>query len=541
VNQTALRDTFARDNLPPPELQPEFVFADPRLHYPARLNCAAELLDAMVARGFGERPAILTPNRRLTYAQLLAEANRIARVLRDDLGLVPGNRVLIRGFNDATTAACWFAVLKAGGIAVTTMPLLRSKELSDAIGHARIAFALCDARLAGELKAAAAQLPVLRTIQWWGNGESDGLEARMARQPADFDNVATANDDICLIAFTSGTTGKPKGTMHYHRDVLAICDAFAAQHVRAVPGDVFCGTPPLGFTFGLGGLLLFPLRAGAAALLLESAPPETLLGAMSEFGASVCFAAPTAYRAMTPLVPRFDLAKLRLCVSAGEALPVATRASWQNATGVTMVDGIGATEMLHIFIAASGDDVRPGATGTPVKGYSAAVLDDDGNELGPNQVGRLAVKGPTGCRYLADERQLQYVQRGWNVTGDAYLRDDDGYYWYQARTDDMIVSAGYNIAGPEVEAALLDHADVAECAVVAAPDEDRGTIVKAFVVLRSGVAPDTDTVRALQAWTKSRIAPYKYPRAIEFRGELPRTETGKLQRFKLRDDADARP
>jgi 2-aminobenzoate-CoA ligase len=541
MHDSASRDTFARDNLPPLALQPEFLRDRPELRYPAQLNCADELLDAMVARGFGERPAILTPARRLSYAQLLAEANRIAHVLRDDLGLVPGNRVLIRGYNDATTAACWLGTIKAGGIAVTTMPLLRSKELSDAIGHAQIGFALCDVRLAAELRDAAERLPVLRCLQWWGDGAPDGLEARMARHPAAFENVSTAAGDICLIAFTSGTTGKPKGTMHAHRDVLSICDTFAAQHVRATPQDVFCGTPPLGFTFGLGGLLLFPLRAGAATLLLESAPPETLLAAMSEFGASVCFAAPTAYRAMTALAPRFDLRALRVCVSAGEALPVATRSGWRDATGLALVDGIGATEMLHIFISASGEAIRPGATGLPVAGYVAAILDDEGRALGPGAVGRLAVRGPTGCRYLADERQRHYVQHGWNVTGDAYLRDDEGYYWYQARTDDMIVSSGYNIAGPEVEAALLAHPDVAECAVVGLPDAERGCIVKAFVVLREGAAAGPAAVRGLQDWTKARIAPYKYPRAIEFRSALPRTESGKLQRFKLRDAAEVRP
>jgi 2-aminobenzoate-CoA ligase len=540
VSENGRRDTFARDNLPPPELQPEFLLDLPALRYPARLNCAVELLDGMVARGFGPRPAILTPLRRLTYAQLLAESNRIAAVLRDELGLVSGNRVLIRGHNDATTAACWLGVLKAGGIAVTTMPLLRSKELGDAIGQAQIAFALCDARLAADLHAAAAGLPVLRSLTVWGDGAPDALETRMRRHPATFANVETAADDVALIAFTSGTTGKPKGTLHYHRDVLAICDTFAAQHVGARPEDVFCGTPPLGFTFGLGGLLLFPLRAGASTLLLEAAPPETLLAAMAEYGASICFAAPTAYRAMTPHAARFDLRALRVCVSAGEALPVATRAAWLAATGLAIVDGIGATEMLHIFIAASGDGIRPGATGKPVAGYVAAILGEDGRELGPGEVGRLAVRGPTGCRYLAGDRQREYVRDGWNVTGDAYLRDADGYYWYQARTDDMIVSAGYNIAGPEVEAALLAHPGVAECAVVGEADEARGCIVKAFVVLRPGVAAEPATVRALQDWTKARIAPYKYPRAIEFVDALPRTETGKLQRFKLRD-ANERP
>jgi 2-aminobenzoate-CoA ligase len=338
-----------------------------------------------------------------------------------------------------------------------------------------------------------------------------------------------------LVAFTSGTTGKPKGTVHFHRDVLAICDTFAAEHVAATVDDVFCGTPPLGFTFGLGGLLLFPARAGASTVLLENAAPETLLGAIAEHRATICFAAPTAYRAMTPLAPRHDLRSLRTCVSAGEMLPAATRAGWKAATGIEIVEGIGATELLHIFIAASGPAIRPGATGRPVRGYVAAVLDDDGNALGPGQIGRLAVKGPTGCRYLADDRQSQYVQNAWNVTGDAYLVDDEGYYRYQARTDDMIVSSGYNIAGPEVEAALLQHGDVRECAVVGVTDADRGAIVKAFVVLRDGAARDAAAAAELQNFVKAVIAPYKYPRAIEFVDELPRTETGKLQRFRLRD------
>jgi len=527
-------DTFARDNLPPPELWPELRFDLPELHYPQRLNCAVELLDAMVARGFGERTAIVTPARRLSYAELRDEANRIAGVLRDDLGLVPGNRVLIRGFNDATTAACWFAVIKAGGIAVTTMPLLRSKELREAIERARIAIALCDARLDAELREAARLAPGLERIVCWNDPGAEGLEARARDKSPAFENVATAADDVCLIAFTSGTTGTPKGTMHFHRDVLAICDTFPPAHLRTTPDDVFCGTPPLAFTFGLGGLLLFPLRVGATAVLLESAPPERLLSAIAEYGVTITFAAPTAYRAMAPLAGKYALRTLRAGVSAGETLPVATRASWKEATGIDLIDGIGATEMLHIFISASGDDIRPGATGRPVPGFTATILDESGRELPPGNAGRLAVKGPTGCRYLADPRQTDYVVNGWNVTGDAYLLDADGYFWYQARTDDMIVSSGYNIAGPEVEGALLAHESVAECAVVGVPDDARGHIVKAFVVLRPGYAPAPALARALQDWTKAQIAPYKYPRAIEFVEALPRTETGKLQRFKLR-------
>ncbi|MBC5809897.1 MAG: benzoate-CoA ligase family protein [Candidatus Eremiobacteraeota bacterium] len=535
MEPSVFEDTFARDNLPPEHEWPEFLPAKPPLHYSRRLNAAAAFLDANVARGFGERPAIVTPARRLSYAELLAEANRVAGVLRDDLRLQTGSRVLLHGSNDATTAACWFGILKAGCIAVTTMPLLRAKELTDVISQARVCAALADARLAPELSTAAARCPELAQIVWFGEtGPTDSLERRAQSRPAAFDNADTAADDVALIAFTSGTTGKPKATMHFHRDVLAICDAFPPAHLHTTPDDVFCGTPPLGFTFGLGALLLFPLRAGACAVLLESAPPDVLLDAIARYGATICSTSPTAYRAMTPLASSHDLRSLRTCVSAGEALPAATRLTWETATGTRIVDGIGATEMLHIFISASGDGVRPGATGKPVPGYVAAVLDEDGRALPPGSAGRLAVKGPTGCRYLADERQRQYVQNGWNVTGDAYLMDEDGYYWYQARTDDMIVSSGYNIAGPEVEDALLVHEAVEECAVVGAPDDERGTIVKAFVVLRDGFARDAATVRTLQDHAKTAIAPYKYPRAIEFVDALPRTETGKLQRFKLR-------
>jgi 2-aminobenzoate-CoA ligase len=531
---TAHIDTFARDHLPPRDQWPEFLFTLPKLHYPAQLNCAAELLDAMVARGHGERTAIVTPQRRFTYEHLLEEANRIAHVLRDDLGVVPGNRVLLRGFNNEVTAACWLAVVKAGAIVVTTMPLLRAKELVDVIQAAEITVALCDRRLAEELEIARAACPTLATVVFTHDDRPDGLAALTPRHSRAFENVATASDDVCMIAFTSGTTGKPKGTMHFHRDVLATCDTFPPSSFRPTPHDVFVGTPPLAFTYGLGGALLFPLRAGAATCLLERPVPDALLGAIAEFGATICFAAPMSYRAMAPLAAGYDLRTLRACVSAGETLPVATRKLWEDATGVRIIDGIGSTEMLHIFIAAAGDAIRPGATGLPVPGYVATILDDDGNPLPPGTVGRLAVKGPTGCRYLADPRQREYVQHGWNLTGDAYLMDDDGYFWYQARTDDMIIASGYNIAGPEVEGALLEHPAVLECAVVSAPDEARGTIVKAFVVVRDGGGGDA-LIAELQDFVKARIAPYKYPRAIEFVDELPRTQTGKLQRFKLRE------
>jgi 2-aminobenzoate-CoA ligase len=539
MNPSAHADTFARDHLPPREEWPEFLFALPELQYPQRFNCAAELLDAAVAKGLGVRPAVLTPQRRMTYDELLAEANRIANVLRDDLGLVPGNRVLLRGFNNDVMAACWLAVVKAGCVVVTTMPLLRAKELTDVVNAAQVTHAICDLRLSEELQNALPSCPTLGTVVFSHDDRPSGLAAAAARKPATFENVMTASDDVCMIAFTSGTTGRPKGTMHFHRDVLAICDTFPPSSFAPGPDDVFVGTPPLAFTYGLGGALLFPLRAGAATALIEKPSPDALLAAIQTFGATVCFTAPTSYRAMAPLAKDYDLRTLRACVSAGEALPVGTRTLWEDATGVRIIDGIGSTEMLHIFIAASADKIRPGATGTPVPGYVACVLDDEGKPLPPGSVGRLAVKGPTGCRYLADPRQREYVQHGWNLTGDAYLLDDDGYFWYQARTDDMIISSGYNIAGPEVEGALLEHPRVLECAVVGAPDEARGTIVKAFVVLRQaqddkGSEGDAALVTELQEFVKARIAPYKYPRAIEFVAELPRTQTGKLQRYKLR-------
>jgi len=534
MHPSAHLDTFARDHLPPPEQWPELVFDLPELQFGPRLNAATELLDRWVAQGQGGRPCVQGSGVKWSYAELQAEANRVANVLVHELGVQPGNRVLLRGANTPQLAACWFAVIKAGAIAVATMPLLRAVELGKVIAKAEVTHALCDAALAAELAAAQQLNPVLRGICHYRSGEPDGLEARAARQPASFTNVDTASDDCALIAFTSGTTGQPKGTLHFHRDVIAICRCWPPHCLQATASDVFIGSPPLAFTFGLGGLLLFPMSVGASTVLLEKAAPDLLLGAVAEHHATVCFTAPTSYRAMAPLVAQHDISSLRKCVSAGEALPAATRALWKQATGIELIDGIGATELLHIFISHTEAEARGGATGKPVPGYQACILDDAGQPLRAGQVGHLAVKGPTGCRYLADERQHQYVQGGWNLTGDAYLIDDDGYFVYQARTDDMIISGGYNIAGPEVEAALLGHPAVAECAVIGVPDEERGQLVKAFVVLREGHAGDA---RALQEHVKRAIAPYKYPRAIEFRAALPRTETGKLQRFKLRDPA----
>ncbi len=536
-------DTFARDHLPPPAALPEFLFEGPELQLPPRLNVAAELLDAWVAQGQGDRLCVQgeIDGRpvRWTYAELQDRANRIAHVLVHEMGLVSGNRVLLRGANSPMLAACWFGVIKAGGIAVGTMPLLRERELKPIIDKAQITHALCDARLADALRAVQAQCPRLAQLLCFnGGGGAGSLEAAMAAvsgQTPPFDAVDTAADDCALIAFTSGTTGEPKGTMHFHRDVIAACRCWPLQVLRARPDDVFIGSPPLAFTFGLGGLLMFPLAIGASTVLVEKATPDVLLQAIAQYRASVCFTAPTSYRAMAAQVAQHDLSSLRKCVSAGEALPAATRQLWKQATGIELIDGIGSTELFHIFISADEAHARPGATGVPVPGYRACVLDEQGRELPRGQVGRLAVKGPTGCKYLADERQTHYVQNGWNLTGDAYLVDDDGQYVYQARTDDMIVSGGYNIAGPEVEGALLLHPAVAECGVIGIADAARGQIVKAFVVLKAGFSGDAALVKDLQDFCKQTIAPFKYPRAIEFRTSLPRTETGKLQRFRLRD------
>ena len=528
-------DTFARDNLPPRNAWPELLFELPELQYPERMNCAAELLDCAIERGWGERAAIATPaGLRWSYSELLERANRIANVLVEDMALVPGNRVLLRGANSPAMAACWLAVVKAGGIAVATMALLRARELIDVMTKARISHALCDVRLAGELDSARGACPSLREVAWFASEADDGIEARARRKRDTFANVGTAADDTALIAFTSGTTGRPKGTMHFHRDVMAACDCWPRTTLRATPDDLFIGSPPLAFTFGLGGLLLFPMRIGAATLLVERPAPEQLLSAIASHRATVLFTAPTSYRAMAPNASAHDLTSLRKCVSAGEALPAATRQLWKDATGIEIIDGIGSTELLHIFISHDEGHARAGATGKPVPGYRACVMDDAGRPLPAGHVGHLAVKGPTGCRYLDDPRQASYVRNGWNYTGDAYLVDSDGYFVYQARTDDMIVSAGYNIAGPEVEGALLLHPAVSECGVIGVEDAERGQIVKAFVVLKPGHSGDAAMTVALQDFVKQTIAPYKYPRAIEYLPALPRTETGKLQRFRLR-------
>jgi len=535
MEPTGHADTFCRDRLPPRASWPELVFGRPELCYPARLNCARELLDEVIGRHGGQRRCLVTPGGETwSYADLLATVSQVAAVLTGELGIVPGNRVLLRGPNNPWLAACWLAVVRAGAVAVPTMPLLRPGELSTVAAIARIDLALCDSRFAADLLAAdLGGAPVVR----YGGGEADDLTRRAAGAPRWSPPADTAADDVALLAFTSGTTGRPKATMHFHRDLLAIADTFSAHLVRPVAGDLFTGTPPLAFTFGLGGLLVFPLRAGAASLLIEKASPAELADAIAAHRATVCFTAPTAYRAMIAAGKAGQLGSLRRAVSAGEHLPAATWEAFREATGIALIDGIGSTEMLHVFVSAADDDVRPGATGRAVPGYVAAVLDEAGDPVPDGVPGRLAVKGPTGCRYLGDPRQAVYSQGGWNITGDTFTRDEDGYFWYQARSDDMIVSSGYNIAGPEVEEALMAHPAVAECCVVGVPDEARGQLVKAFIVLTSADEASPELESLLQSFVKQTIAPYKYPRAIEFVPGLPRTSTGKIQRFVLRQAA----
>jgi 2-aminobenzoate-CoA ligase len=522
-------DTFARDRLPPRDQWPRLHFDLPELRYPPRLNCATVLLDDAVAEGHGDRPAILTDAGPLSYRELLARANRIANLLVG-AGVEPGNRVLLRGYNGPDLYAAWLAVMKTGAIAVTTMPMLRAPELAAIIGKAKPAFALTDHRLLSEL-AEVASAGGVGTILSWGNGD---LEARMAAASDRFVNVDTAADDVCLLAFTSGTTGQPKACAHFHRDVLAMADVVGRHLLQTSPGDVYAGSPPLGFTFGLGALLVFPLRFRAATVPIEAPAPPAVLAAIEKHGVTCLFTAPIAYRALAGELAGRNLASLKRCVSAGEFLPKAVSDLWFEKTGIRIIDGIGATEMIHIFISAAGDAIRPGSTGKPLPGYRACVLDEEGRELPRGSTGRLAVTGPTGCRYLDDPRQRDYVKGGWNVTGDLYRMDEDGYFWFVSRADDLIISAGYNIAGPEVEWALLAHPAVRECAVVGAPDPERGTVVKAFIVLAPGRAGDIALVKELQEFVKQRIAPYKYPRVIEFLEALPKTATGKLQRKALR-------
>jgi 2-aminobenzoate-CoA ligase len=534
LSPSAHVDTFCRDNLPPRELWPELVLDHPDVQYPERLNCADELLDRVIEDLGPERPCVLAPDgTRWSYGELLGRASQVAHTLVEDHGLVPGNRVLLRAPNNPWLVAIWFGVLKAGGVVIPTMPLLRPRELAAVGDIARPTLAICDHRFLDDL--IAADVPGM-AVASFGGGDADDLVLAAASKPSSFESVRTAADDVAMLAFTSGTTGRPKATMHFHRDVLAIADTFSRHVLCPRPDDVFTGTPPVAFTFGLGGEVVFPLRVGASTLLVEKATPDQLADLIAEHGVTVCFTAPTAYRAMIASGQVHKLRTLRRAVSAGEHLPAATWEAFHEATGVRLIDGIGSTEMLHIFIGSSDEDIRPGSTGRPVPGYEARVVDDDGREVPDGESGRLAVKGPTGCRYLADERQRDYVRDGWNITGDTFSRDADGYFWYQARSDDMIVSSGYNISGAEVEEALATHPDVLECAVVGVPDTARGSLVKAYVVLATGAAgAGAAKVRELQDHVKAQIAPYKYPRQVEFIDRLPRTSTGKVQRFRLRD------
>ena len=534
LSPSAHLDTFCRDRLPPQDQWPEFRLGLPELNYPERLNCAVELLDATAARvGYG-RPCLLSATETWNYGKTIRRTNQLARVLTEDFGLRPGNRVLLRGPNNPWLAAAWLAVVKAGGVAVTTMALLRAREIATIVGLTEPSLAICDHRFAADLAAGAPTLTALL----YGDDEPGDLTALCEAKGGTFTAVEVAADDVAMLASTSGTTGQPKVAMHFHRDVLATCDTFSRYLIRPRPDDVFTGTPPLGFTYGLGGLLLFPLRAGASSLLIERATPAELADAIAAHGVTVLSTAPTAYRAMLAAGKAPALKNLQRCVSAGEHLPKSVWEEFREATGIAIIDGIGSTEMLHIFIAAADRDIRPGSTGKAVPGYRATILDEDGNDVPAGQPGRLAVQGPTGCRYLSDERQRNYVQHGWNITGDTYVRDADGYFWFQARSDDMIISAGYNIAGPEVEEALLGHPDVLEVAVVGVPDPGRGMIVQAFVVLREGVTPDAAKTTELQEFAKKSIAPYKYPRTVEFVTELPKTISGKTQRYRLRQMAE---
>jgi 2-aminobenzoate-CoA ligase len=552
VIRSAHVDTFARDRLPPKDAWPEFLFESKNVQYPALLNCASELLDVHIRAGRGDARAVgmLVDGKPVfaSYLQLNAQTNRIANVLTQKLGLVPGNRVLVRAPNHPMFAAIWLAAMKAGLIVVPTMPLLRAFELQQVLKKSAATVALCDAGLCDELNTcmkpdAVTFAPALQRIVLFRSGEPGSLEQLMDGVSDQFKSVATRADDISMLAFTSGTTGEPKATVHFHRDVLAMCDSFSRTVLKPDASDLFIGTPPIAFTFGLGGQLCFPLRVGAAVILIERLTPDLLLQAIETSGATISFTAPTFYRQMALLLKARGssadkplLKTLKKSVSAGEALPDAIRTMWRECTGIEMIDGIGSTEMMHIFISSAGADVRRGAIGRVVPGYQAMVVDDQMRPAPFNTIGKLAVKGPTGCRYLDDERQSKYVREGWNLPGDAFTMDADGYFFYQARTDDMIISAGYNIAGPEVEAVLLSHEAVADCGVVGIADSERGQIVKAFVILKPHAEPGDGLIKALQDFVKASIAPYKYPRAIEFCRELPRTETGKLQRFRLRAD-----
>jgi len=537
LGPSAHADTFARDNLPPFEQWPDLLLDRPEFQYPERLNAAVELTDRMVEKGFGDHTALIGNGRRRTYKELTDWSNRLAHALVENYGVKPGDRVLIRSGNNPALVAAWLAATKAGAVVVNTMPLLRAVELGKIVDKAEIALALTDSRIVDELVACAKTSKFLKqVVSFDGTANHDSELDRIALdKPVKFDAVPTGRDDVALLGFTSGTTGEPKATMHFHRDLLIIADGYAREVLNVTPDDVFVGSPPLAFTFGLGGLAIFPLRFGATATLLENASPANMIEIIENYKATICFTAPTAYRAMMAAMDQgADLSSLRLAVSAGETLPAPVFEEWTRKTGKPILDGIGSTEMLHIFITNRVGDAVPGATGRPVTGYEAKIVGGDMKEVGRGEIGKLAVRGPTGCRYLADKRQKDYVRDGWNLTGDTFMQDEEGRFHFVARADDMIVSGGYNIAGPEVEAALLQHADVAECAVVAAADTERGQIVSAYVVLRAGVAGDAACVKRLQDHVKAVIAPYKYPRAVKFIEALPKTQTGKVQRFRLR-------
>jgi 2-aminobenzoate-CoA ligase len=537
LGPTAHVDTFTRDSLPPAEQWPDLLLDSPEFQYPDYLNAAVELTDRMVEKGFGDHTALIGNGRRRTYKELTDWSNRLAHALVEDFGVKPGNRVLLRSGNNPAMVAAWLAVTKAGAVAVNTMPLLRAGELGKIVDKAQVSLALCDSRISDELVACAKDSRFLKkVINFDGTANHDAELDRVAlSKPVKFEAVKTGRDDVALLGFTSGTTGEPKGTMHFHRDLLIIADGYAREVLGVTPQDVFVGSPPLAFTFGLGGLAIFPLRFGATATLLENASPANMIEIIETYKATISFTSPTAYRAMMAAMDGgANLSSLRAAVSAGETLPAPVFEEWTKKTGKPILDGIGSTEMLHIFISNRFEDAQPGATGRPVTGYEAKIVDDDMKDAPDGTVGHLAVRGPTGCRYLADARQTQYARDGWNLTGDDFVRDAKGVFHFVARADDMIISSGYNIAGPEVEAALLSHPHVAECAVVGAPDAERGQIVEAHVVLREGVTADGDCVRALQEHVKAKIAPYKYPRSVKFVDALPKTQTGKIQRFKLK-------
>ncbi|WP_457587839.1 AMP-binding protein [Ensifer canadensis] len=537
LGPTSHVDTFTRDHLPPPEEWPEFLLEG--FDYPDHLNAAVELTDAVVARGFGDHTALIGNGRRRTYKELSDWTNRLAHALVENYGVKPGNRILIRSANNPAMVACWLAATKAGAVVVNTMPMLRAGELAKIVDKAEISLALCDTRLMDDMIACAKDSRYLKqVIGFDGTANHDAELDRVALdKPVVFEAVNTGRDDVALLGFTSGTTGIPKATMHFHRDLMMIADGYAKEVLEVTPDDVFVGSPPLAFTFGLGGLAIFPLRFGAAATLLEYATPANMVEIIEKYRATISFTAPTAYRAMMKAMDNgADLSSLRVAISAGETLPGPVFEEWTAKTGKPILDGIGATEMLHIFISNRFADRKAASTGKPVGGYEARIVDDEMREVPRGTIGKLAVRGPTGCRYMSDARQRDYVRDGWNLTGDAFYQDEDGFFHFAARSDDMIITAGYNIAGPEVEAALISHPAVAECAVVGAPDGERGQIVEAYVVLSAGVSANDATIKCLQDHVKATIAPYKYPRSVKFLESLPKTATGKIQRFRLRSE-----